>query len=195
MEIAAHQQVKFLIRAAKLDIGIQCYRVISLHERIEQLVKRDRLFLRHPFCKIVAFQNLFNRCFRAEFYEIGGRKFVHPLAVKAQLRFLRIKQLKHLPLIGFGVCIYLLTRERRPRHILSRRVADHPRKIADQKNHRMPKVLKRLQFANHNRMPHMNIRRRWVEAELYTQRFTGLCGTLKFFPQIFLTNEVNGAFF
>src|SRR5437764_15180017 len=107
-------------------------------------MKRDRLFLSHSLFKVVSLEYLPNGRLCRELDEIGGGEFIHPLAVEPQLGLFRIEQLEHLLLIGFGVGIYLLTRQRRTRYIFTRRVADHPCKIAYQEDDDMAKVLKRL---------------------------------------------------
>ena len=72
-------------------------------------MERNRLFFANSLVKIVAFENLLDRCFRTKFYKISGCEFVHPLAVKTQLGFLRVEQFEHLAFVGLGVSVDLLT--------------------------------------------------------------------------------------
>ncbi len=148
-----------------------------------------------PFLKIVTFKDLFYSHPGTELHKICGGELVHPFAVEAKLGLFGIEQLEHLLFVSFGVYIYLLARERRPRHVLARRVADHPCKIADQENDRMPKFLKRLQLSDHDRVTDMNIRSGRVKAELYTQRLPGLRGPLQFLTKVLIADHIDRAFF
>jgi len=73
LQISSHQQIEFLIGSAQLDICVERYRVVALHERIQKLVKRDRFLFAHSLCEIVAFEDLPDRRFRGELYEISRR--------------------------------------------------------------------------------------------------------------------------
>ena len=43
LQLAADQQVEFLVGAAELDVGLHRHRVVALHQRVQQLVHGDRL--------------------------------------------------------------------------------------------------------------------------------------------------------
>ena len=64
----------------------------------------------------------------------------------------------------------LVPRQRRTRGLLPRRIADHPREIADEKNDAVPHLLEVPHLADHHRVPEVNVRRRRIEAHLHRQR-------------------------
>jgi len=70
-------------------------------------------------------------------------EFIHPFAVETQLGLVGIEQLEHLPLVRLALAS-ISSRESGGRYILARRVADRAGKIADQEDHRVSEVLKRL---------------------------------------------------
>ena len=43
LQLAADQQVELLVGAAQLDVGLERDRVVALHQRVQELVDRDRL--------------------------------------------------------------------------------------------------------------------------------------------------------
>ena len=115
LQIAAHQQVEFLIGAAEFNVGFEGDRVVAWVKRVEQLVQRDRLFFCQSLGEIVALENLFDGHVRRQTDKAGRAEFVHPLGVEPHLGLLGIEQLEDLRLVSFGVGVYLLARELRPR--------------------------------------------------------------------------------
>ena len=57
LQAAAHQQVELLVGAAELDVGLQRHRVVALHQRIQELVDRDRLLRGVALGEIVALEH------------------------------------------------------------------------------------------------------------------------------------------
>jgi hypothetical protein len=51
-------EIEFLVRAAQFNIAFQRDGVVTLHERVQQFVQRDRLFFLHPLFEIVTLQYL-----------------------------------------------------------------------------------------------------------------------------------------
>ena len=43
LQFAADQQVELLVGAAQFDVGLQRHRVVTLHQRVEELMDGDRL--------------------------------------------------------------------------------------------------------------------------------------------------------
>ena len=48
LEIAAHQQVEFLIATSQFHVRFESYRVVALHDRIQQFVYRNGQLILHP---------------------------------------------------------------------------------------------------------------------------------------------------
>jgi hypothetical protein len=57
LQLAAYQQVEFLIGTAKLDVGLHGHRIIALAKRVEQFVNGDRLPTAIALGKIVALEH------------------------------------------------------------------------------------------------------------------------------------------
>ena len=158
-------------------------------------MQRDRFLIRHPLCEIVALENLFDSRLRSKLHKIRRREFIHPFAVETDLRFIRIEKTEHLRLVSFRVGVDLLARKRRPRHVLSRRIADHPGKVPDQKNDRVAEILERSQLSDHNRVADVNIGRGRIQAELHAERLPCFCRAFELRLEIFFTDQIHRAFF
>ena len=112
---------------------------------------------------------------------VAGRQLNHaaraqriaPLAVVANLRAGRVQHHRSLPVIGLGVGLDLLTRERRAGAVAPGRIADQGGKVADQKNHGMAQVLQLAHLVEHHGVPDMNVGCRWIQAKLDAQRYAG----------------------
>src|SRR2546430_7578189 len=106
---------------------------------------------RPPRSTLCPYTTLFRSVFSAEFRE--------PAAVEINHGFLRVQNLEDLGFVGFGVLFDLVAAQRLARDGAARRVADHSGKIADQKNYRMPEVLKVLELADQHRMSQVQVGR------------------------------------
>ena len=58
LQLATDKKIKFLVGAAQLDVGLEGDRVVSLCQRIKQLVHRDGLLFLEALMKIFALQHL-----------------------------------------------------------------------------------------------------------------------------------------
>ena len=105
-------------------------------------------------------------------------ELVQPLGVVADLGHLLIENLEDLLLVGLGVRVNLLARQRLARHIAARRVADQRSEIADEKNHRMPQLLKVPQLAHQHGVPQVQVGSSGIKARLHAQRLARSCGCL-----------------
>ncbi len=141
LQLASHQQVKFLVSAAQFDIRLECHRVIALHQRIDEFVDRDGLVALVAFGKIIALQHLRDGVRSRQLDQIHRAEFVHPGRVEHDLGFFRIQHLEYLVAIGLCVFHHLLTRQGRTRGIFAARVADHPGEVTDQKQRVMAEIL------------------------------------------------------
>ena len=59
-ELAASQQVEQLVGTAELDVGFDDDRVVSLHDRVEELMHGDGLVARIAVVEVVALENARN---------------------------------------------------------------------------------------------------------------------------------------
>ena len=94
----------------------------------------------------------------------------HPAPVEVDHSFLQIENLEHLRFVSLSVLLNLLAGKRGPRGRASRRVADHPSEVADQKDCGVAEILKVLKLAQNHGVPQVQIGRRRVHAKLHPQR-------------------------
>jgi hypothetical protein len=85
---------------------------------------------------------------------------------------LRIQDLEDLLLIRNSVGLYFFDRERRPRRIPTRRVADQSREVSDQEQHVVAEFLKAAHLVDEHRVAEMQIRSGRIEACFHAQRLT-----------------------
>ena len=116
--------------------------------------------------KVFSLQHARHRIVRAQFDERVCRHRAHPAAVEFNLRLFRIQYFKDLALVGLRVLQDFFLRERHTRLRLAGGVADHAGKVADEKDHLMPEVLKMLELVNQDRMAEVEIRRRGIKPRL-----------------------------
>src|SRR5208337_5639526 len=107
---------------------------------------------------------------RRQPYEILGRKFREPSAVKIHHGFFGTENPENLRLVSLSVLRNLLASQRRPCRRASRRIADHPGEISDEKDHSVSEILKVFELAQQNGVSQMQIRSRRIEARLHPQR-------------------------
>ena len=75
--------------------------------------------------------------------------------------------------VGLGVGLDLLARQRRARGVAARRVADHRGEVADQEDHRVPQVLQLAHLVQHHGVADVDVGRGRVQAQLDAQRHAG----------------------
>jgi len=88
----------------------------------------------------------------------------------------------------------MLARKRRSRFRLPCWIADHRRKIANQKNCGVAHVLKLLELSENYGVAQMNIRSRRIDAQIHAQRLLLFRGLLEFRFQLVLANNFRHAF-
>ena len=153
-----------------LDIGGERHGVISLHERIQKLVDADRLTARMALAEIVAFEHAGNRVLRRQPDHAGRAQFAHPRRIELDAGSLAIEDLEDLRRIGLGVRAYFILRQRRPRRVLAGRIADHPREIADQKDHLVAEVLELAHLVDQHGVAEVQIGSGRIETRLDPER-------------------------
>ncbi len=141
LQLAADEQVEFLVGAAQLDVGLERDRVVALRERIEEFVDRDRLPFLVALGEVVALEHPRHRVFRGEPDHAVGAERREPLRVERDLGLLPIEDEEHLVGVGLGVGLDLLARKRRARHVAPGGIADHPGEVADQEDDVVAEVL------------------------------------------------------
>src|SRR3990167_1366978 len=174
LQLAPHQQVEFLISAAQLNIRLQSDRVITLHQRVEELMDGDRLIGRVALTEIITLKHPCNGVLRSQANEICRPHLVHPGGVEGNFSFRRIKNLEHLGLVGLRVLQHLLASQRWTRSALAAGITDHSREVANQENHLMPQLLELTQLINKHGVPKVQIRRSRIKPGLDTQWLTTL---------------------
>ena len=167
---AAHQQVELLVGAAELEVALQRHRVVALHQRIEELVHADRRAGLEALVEVVALHHPRHGVLGRQLDHAARAERVAPLAVVADLGPRRVEHQAGLRVVGLGVGLDLLARQRRPRGVASGRVADHRGEVADQEDHRVPEVLQLPHLVEHHGVAEVDVGRGRVEAELDAQR-------------------------
>ena len=160
LQLAPHQQVEFLVRAAQLDVRLERHGIVALHQRIDEFVDRDRLVALVALGKIIALQHLRDGMRGRQLDQVHRAEFVHPGRVEHDLGFFRVQHLEHLVAIGLGVFQHLLARQRRAGGIFAGRVADHAGEVADQKQCVMTEILQLAHLVEQHGMAKMQIRAR-----------------------------------
>ena len=192
LHFAPHQQIEFLVRAAHFDVAFERHRIVSLGQRIQQLVHRNRHAFRVALGEIVALQDARHGVFRAQPDHVFEAQLVQPFAVEADLGFFRIENLEDLRLVGLGVGLDLLARQRRTRGVAAGGIADHGRAVADQEDDGVAEILEVLHLAQQHGVAEMQIGRGGVEAGLHAQRPAFLRDPL---AQILFADQFGEAFF
>jgi hypothetical protein len=189
LQLPADQQVELLVGAAEFDVGLQGDRVVALHQRIQELMDRDRLSTFIALVEIVALEHARDRVLRRQLDHVGSAHRAEPFRVEAQFGALAIEHLVDLGRVGFGVRLHVLARERLARCILAARIADHAGEVADQENHLMSQILELAHLVEQHRVAEMQVRRGRIEAGLDPQR----AAELEPREQIFALDDFFGA--
>ena len=132
---------------------------------------------------------------RAELHHFLAGKLPKPFVVIANFGFALVENFENLLQVRFRVLVDLLAIQRRSRLRLPSGVADHRRKIANQKNGGVAHILKRLQFSQHHGVAQMNIRGSRIHSQIHPQRFSGLERLLELGLQLLFANNFRRALF
>ena len=100
---------------------------------------RDRLLVAKRLREIVALEHARDRVLRRELDHAGRAQRLAPLRVVADLGLVAPEHEPRLSVVGLRVGLDLLARQRRPRRVAARRVADHRREVADEEDHLCPR--------------------------------------------------------
>ena len=187
-------QVEQLIGPAELDVGNEVDRVVRLRQRIQELVHPDRLPALEALLEVAALQHLRHVVLRRQPDPSGAAQRLEPLAVEADLRLRRVEDLEDLRLVGLGVAVDLLLRQRRPRLRPAGRIADQRGERAHDVDHPMAEILEVLHLANEHGVPQVQIGRGRIEADLHDERRPARREPLELGLQLARTNDVDTAF-
>ncbi|MND82204.1 hypothetical protein D3C80_740270 [compost metagenome] len=174
MQLAPHQQVELLVGTTELDIGTQGHRVITLHQRIQELVDRDRLVTGIALVEVIPFKHPRHCVLRRQANEVGRAQRIHPGGVECDFSSGRVENLEDLRFIGLGIFEDLLASQRRTRCALAAWITDQPREVTNQEDDLMPQLLELAQLINKHCMTQVQVRRRRVKASLDAQRLATL---------------------
>src|SRR5262249_35454829 len=141
LQLAAHQQIELLIGAPELDVRLERHRVVALRQRIEELVDGDGLPLAVALREVLALEHPRDGVLGGEADNAIRSERREPFRTESDLGLCAIEYQKDLVGVGRGVSVELLSRERRARDVASRRIADHSREVANQKDDVMAEVL------------------------------------------------------
>ena len=170
LQLTPHQQIKFLVRSAQLDVRFECYRIVALHQRVDEFVDSDRLIALVALGKVVPFQHPRHSVCGGQLDQVGSVESVHPCGIKHDLSFVRIQHFEYLGVVRLSIFQHLFTRQGWSRRIFTAGVTDHPRKIPDQEQCVMPEILQLAHLVEQHGMAEMQIRRSRIKARLDTQR-------------------------
>ncbi|MNI26967.1 hypothetical protein D3C73_806880 [compost metagenome] len=170
LQLAAHQQVEFLIGAPQLQIGLQRHGVIALHQGIQELVHRNRDAALEPLGEVFAFHHAGHRIARGQLDHAARAQGIAPFGVVTDLGACRIQHQAGLRVVGLGVGLDLFAGQRRAGAVAAAGVADGGREIANQEDDVVPQVLQLAHLVQHHRMAQVDVRRGGVQPQLDAQR-------------------------
>ena len=170
LDVAADEQIKFLLGGAEFDVGFERHRVVGLQQRIEKFVDGDGQILREARAEILALEHAGQAILGAETDHFVAGEFAEPFAVVADLGALAIQNLVDLFEIGFGVGAHLFAGERRARFGLAGGIADHRGEIADEEDGGVALILEVFELAQHYGVAQVQIGRGGIDAEFDAQR-------------------------
>src|SRR3989304_219171 len=104
LEFPPYKEVELLVSPAYLHISLQRHRIITLNQRIEELMDRYGLTAFVSLVKIVPLQHPCHIVSCSQAYQINSSHLIHPLAVESYLCLFRVQNLKDLLL----VCLRIL---------------------------------------------------------------------------------------
>src|SRR5262249_42857757 len=148
----------------ELDITVENHGVISLEQRVQELVDVDGAFGRVTFREVVALEHSSNGVLRAELHDFEGRELAEPLGVVADHGAIFIEHLEGLNLIRLRGREDLLAAEGRPKLVTSSRIADKRGEIADEEYDFVAELLKLPHLLHQDRVAEVQVGAGRVEA-------------------------------
>jgi hypothetical protein len=170
LQLAPHEEVEFLVRAAQFDVRFERHRIVALHQGVEKLVDGDGLPAGVALGEIVAFQHARDGVGGGKANDVHRGHAIHPGGIEHHFGLLGFQNLEHLFGVRPGVFLHLLAGERRARHVLAGGVADHAGEVADEKQRVMPQILQLTHLVEKDGVPEVQVGRGGIEPRLDTQR-------------------------
>ena len=134
----------------------------------------DGLFFHETLVKVFALQHLRDSEFGGQADDAFVAQLVEPLAVEADFGFVAIENLEDLRLVGLGVLIDLLARQRRAGDRAASGIADEAGEISDEEDDGVAHVLKMFELAHEHGVAEMEVGRSGIEAGLDPHGRAGL---------------------
>jgi hypothetical protein len=103
LEVAAHEEIEFLIGAAELDVALEHDGVVALHDGVEEFVDADGLLGLEALVEVFALEHLGDGGLGGEADQICVTELVEPLGVEADLGERAIEDAEDLLGVGLGV--------------------------------------------------------------------------------------------
>src|SRR5208337_5534240 len=119
---------------------------------------------------------------------------VEPFGVVAHLGLLLVENLEDLGLVGFGVGVELLARERRSGVVAARGLADKAGAVADEEDDGVAQILEVLELADEHGVAQMQVWRGGIESGLDAEGLAALEGLFEALAQIDLTDDFDRTF-
>ena len=151
-------------------------------------MERDWCAVLQPIREIVALQQPRHREFGTQLDDVDELERLEPLAVEADLGFVRVQNLEHLLFVRFGVAVDFLARHGRPGGVAAGWVADESGNIANQKNHGMTEILEVFHLPKQDGVAKMEIGSGGIEPGFDAQRAAGFFGLNQALAQFFFAN-------
>ena len=157
-------------------------------------MQADGLLGLEALVKLVALQHLRNGEVRREADGALVAQLAQPLGVVADLGRLLVEDFEDLLLVGLGVGVNLLARQRLAGHVAPGGVADQRGKVADQEDDRVAELLKVAQLAHQHGVAQVQVGRRGIEAGFHAQRAAGFAALFKALAQVGDADDLRRAF-
>src|SRR5262249_42352460 len=127
-----HEDIEQLILTAHLNIGFLGYGVVSLHERVEELVEVDGLTGVDTLAEVLTYQELLDGEIACKADDVGKVEGGEPFVITTHAGQIPIQNFEGLLGIGTGMFVHLLYCQLVAGFVFVRGVADEAGERADQ---------------------------------------------------------------
>jgi hypothetical protein len=145
------------------------YGVVSLAERVEELVRAYRGSRLQPLGEVFALQDLLQRGLAHELQDVGRIHPAQPLGVSVHLGGLWVEHEIRLVEVCLGVGVDLVAGEYRSRLRPAARVSNHRGVVADDEDDRVPVVLEGAQHVKYHEVADMQVGGGRVKTQFHPQ--------------------------
>jgi hypothetical protein len=171
-ECATSEQIEVLIIATELDITGTVFAsdrntVISLHDRIEELLERYTDSRLVPLREVVTIEHLRDGEVLREFTDSREVHSIESLTIVVDLQFRDIDNTRELLEKSTSMFLCLSTRQHRTLGILVTRITYLSRRITKKKDSSMSHLLELAKLHKRYHMPDMDTRSHRIDTELH----------------------------